>query len=71
MTIRLRLCIGPRLQSGFSFCRMQYHRVIAHGEIIAARQAYERKANAEKGIRAVKAAADAEVVDLTEEGVKK
>jgi uncharacterized protein YegP (UPF0339 family) len=50
---------------------MQYHRVIANGEIIAARQAYERKANAEKGIRAVKAAADAEVVDLTEEGVKK
>jgi hypothetical protein len=35
-------------------------------------QAYEKKANAEKGIEAVKkAAADATVVDLTEETAKK
>ena len=42
-----------------------------NGEIIVASQTYERKANAEKGIRAVKKAADVEVVDLTVEGVKK
>jgi len=41
-------------------------------EIIAASQAYEPKANAEKGIRAVKkAAADATVADLTEGAAKK
>jgi hypothetical protein len=32
---------------------------------------YERKANAEKGIQAVKKAADAAIVDLTEEAAKK
>jgi Domain of unknown function (DUF1508) len=42
-----------------------------NGEIIATSQAYERKGNAEKGIGAVKASADAEVVDLTEEAAKK
>jgi uncharacterized protein YegP (UPF0339 family) len=42
-----------------------------NGEIIVASQTYERKANAEKGIRAVKKAANVEVVDLTLEGVKK
>jgi uncharacterized protein YegP (UPF0339 family) len=42
-----------------------------NGEIIADGQAYERKANAEKRIQAAKKAADAEVIDLTEEGIKK
>jgi uncharacterized protein len=49
----------------------RFHLRAGNGEIIVASQAYERKANAEKGIRAVKTAADAEVVDLTEQGVKK
>jgi hypothetical protein len=51
--------------------KYRFHLKAGNGEIIVASQAYERKANAEKGIRAVKAAAEAEVVDLTEEGVKK
>jgi uncharacterized protein len=52
--------------------KFRFHLKAANGEIIAASQAYEKKANAEKGIEAVKkAAADAAVVDLTEEGVKK
>ena len=42
-----------------------------NGEIIVASETYQRKANAEKGIQAVKKATGAEVVDLTEEGVKK
>jgi hypothetical protein len=51
---------------------IDFHLRVADGEIIAASQAYEKKANAEKGIEAVeKAAADAAVVDLTEEPAKK
>jgi uncharacterized protein len=52
--------------------KYRFHLKAADGEIIAASQAYEKKANAEKGIQAVKkAAADAAVVDLTEEAAKK
>ena len=52
--------------------KYRWHLKAANGEIIAASQAYEKKANAEKGIEAArKAAADAAVVDLTEEGAKK
>jgi uncharacterized protein YegP (UPF0339 family) len=51
--------------------KFRWHLKAANGEIIAASQAYERKANAEKGIQAVKEAADAEVVDLTDEPAKK
>jgi hypothetical protein len=51
--------------------KFRLHLKAANGEIIAASQAYEKKANAEKGIQAVKKAADAEVVDLTEEPAKK
>jgi uncharacterized protein len=51
--------------------KYQFHLSAGNGEIIVASQAYERKANAEKGIQAVKATADAEVVDLTKEPVKK
>jgi hypothetical protein len=48
--------------------KFRWHPKAANGEIIAASQAYEKKANAEKGIEAVKkAAADATVVDLTEQ----
>jgi uncharacterized protein YegP (UPF0339 family) len=42
-----------------------------NGEIIVASETYQTKANAEKGIQAVRKATDAEVVDLTEEGAKK
>jgi uncharacterized protein len=51
--------------------KYRFHLMAGNGEIIAASQADERKANAEKGIQAVKRVAGAEVVDLTEEGVKK
>ena len=51
--------------------KYRFHLKAGNGEIIVASQAYERKANAEKGIRAVRAAVDAQVADLTEEGVKK
>jgi uncharacterized protein YegP (UPF0339 family) len=52
--------------------KFRFHLKAANGEIIAASQAYETKANAEKGIQAVrKAAGDATVVDLTEEPAKK
>jgi uncharacterized protein YegP (UPF0339 family) len=51
--------------------KYRFHLRAGNGGIIVASQAYERKANAEKGIRAVKKAADVEVVDLTVEGVKK
>ena len=52
--------------------KFRFHLKAANGEIIAASQAYEKKANAEKGIEAVKkAAAGATVVDLTEETAKK
>jgi uncharacterized protein len=51
--------------------KYRFHLKAGNGEIIVASQAYERKANAEKGIRAVKKATDVTVVDLTEEGVKK
>ena len=44
-----------------------FHLKAANGEIIAASQGYETKANAEKGIGSVKTnAPDAKVVDLTE-----
>jgi hypothetical protein len=43
------------------------HLKAANGEIIAASQGYEMKANAEKGIESVKTSAPAaKVVDLTE-----
>jgi uncharacterized protein YegP (UPF0339 family) len=46
--------------------KYRFHLKAANGEIIAASQGYETKASAEKGIQAVeKAAADAEVIDLT------
>ena len=51
--------------------KYRFHLKAGNGEIIVASQAHERKASAEHRIRAVKAAADAEVVDLTEQGVKK
>jgi uncharacterized protein YegP (UPF0339 family) len=52
--------------------KFRWHLKAANGEIIATSQACEKKANADKGIEAVKkAAADAAVVDLTEEGAKK
>jgi hypothetical protein len=51
--------------------KYRFHLKAGNGEIIVANQAYERKANAEKGIRAVKQAFEADVVDLTEEGVTK
>jgi len=52
--------------------KFRFHPKAANGEIIAASHGYETKASAEKGIEAVKkAAADAEVVDLTEEPAKK
>ncbi|MGO8939422.1 MAG: YegP family protein [Mycobacterium sp.] len=45
----------------------RFHLKAANGEIIAARQGYETKANAEKGIESVKTnAPSATVVDLTE-----
>ena len=47
--------------------KFRVHLKAANGEIIAASQGYETKANAEKGIESVKAnAASAAVVDLTE-----
>jgi hypothetical protein len=52
--------------------KYRWHLKAANGEIIAASQAYEKKANAEKGIEAAKkAAAGATVADLTEETAKK
>lgn len=52
--------------------KFRFHLKAANGEIIAASQAYETKANAEKGIEAVKkAAAGAKITDLTEEAAKK
>src|ERR1700761_347020 len=51
--------------------KYRFHLKAGNGEIIVASQAYVRKANAQKGIRAVKAAVDAAIVDLTEESVKK
>jgi len=52
--------------------KFRFHLKAANGEIVAASQGYESKANAEKGIQAVKkAAADATVVDLTEEHAKR
>jgi hypothetical protein len=51
--------------------KYRFHLKAANGEIAAANQAYETKANAEKGIDAVKKAAiDATIVDLTEETAK-
>lgn len=45
----------------------RFHLKAANGEIIAARQGYETKANAEKGIESVKTnAPSATGVDLTE-----
>ncbi|MBV8788104.1 MAG: DUF1508 domain-containing protein [Mycobacterium sp.] len=47
--------------------KFRFHLKAANGEIIAASQAYETKASAEKGIESVKtSAASAPVVDLTE-----
>ena len=47
--------------------KFRFHLKAANGEIIAASQAYETKASAEKGIESVKtSAAGAAVVDLTE-----
>ena len=52
--------------------KYRFHLKAANGEIIAASQAYETKANGEKGIESVrKTAADSKVVDLAEETVKK
>jgi hypothetical protein len=52
--------------------KFRFHLKAANGEIVAASQAYETKANAHKGIDAVKkAAVDATIVDLTEETAKK
>ena len=51
--------------------KYRFHLRAGNGEIIVDSQAYARKANAEKGIQAVKAAADAEVVDLTKAPAKK
>jgi uncharacterized protein len=46
--------------------KFRFHLEAANGEIIAASQGYETKANAEKGIESIKAnAASAAVVDLT------
>ncbi len=48
--------------------KFRFHLKAANGEIIAASQGYETKANAEKGIESVRAkAASAAVVDLTEQ----
>jgi uncharacterized protein YegP (UPF0339 family) len=47
--------------------KFRFHLKAANGEIIAASQGYETKANAEKGIESVKSnASSAAVVDLTE-----
>ena len=51
--------------------KYRFHLRAGNGQIVAASQAYERKANAEKGIQAVKKAADAEVIDLTEDAPEK
>jgi uncharacterized protein YegP (UPF0339 family) len=51
--------------------KYRFHLRAGNGEIVAASQEYARKANAEKGIQAVKKATDAEVVDLTDEAAKK
>jgi uncharacterized protein len=48
--------------------KFRFHLKAANGEIIAASQGYETKANAEKGIESVKTnAPSAAVVDLTEQ----
>jgi uncharacterized protein len=47
--------------------KFRWHLKAANGEIIAASQAYDSKAGAEKGIESVKTnASSATVVDLTE-----
>ena len=47
--------------------KFRFHLKAANGEIIAASQAYDIRASAEKGIESVKTnAAGAKVVDLTE-----
>jgi uncharacterized protein YegP (UPF0339 family) len=47
--------------------KFRWHLKAANGEIIAASQAYDTRASAEKGIESVKTnAAAAKVVDLTE-----
>jgi uncharacterized protein len=51
--------------------KYRFHLRAGNGQVVAASQAYERKANAEKGIQAVKKATDAEVVDLTDEAAEK
>jgi uncharacterized protein YegP (UPF0339 family) len=48
--------------------KFRWHLKAANGEIIAASQAYDTRATAEKGIESVKTnAAAAKVVDLTEQ----
>ena len=47
--------------------KFRFHLKAPNGEIIAASQGYDNKANAEKGIESVKTnAPNAKVVDLTE-----
>jgi uncharacterized protein YegP (UPF0339 family) len=47
--------------------KYRFHLKAANGEIIAASQAYDTKASAEKGIESIKTnASSATVVDLTE-----
>jgi uncharacterized protein YegP (UPF0339 family) len=47
--------------------KFRFHLKAANGEIVAASQAYDTKAGAEKGIESVKTnASAAKVVDLTE-----
>ena len=47
--------------------KFRFHLKAANGEIVAASQAYDTKAGAEKGIESVKTnASDAKVLDLTE-----
>ncbi len=48
--------------------KYRFHLKAANGEIIAASQAYDTRAGAEKGIQSVKTSAPvAKVVDLTEQ----
>ncbi len=51
--------------------KYRFHLRAGNGQIVAASQAYERKANAEKGIEAIRKAVDAAVVDLTDEEAAK
>jgi uncharacterized protein len=52
--------------------KFRFHLKAGNGEIVAVSQAYETKANAEKGIEAVKkAAGDAKVVDLSADAAAK